>query len=101
MKTLHTISKTPTSNLLTSCLEAIAEDDGVLFLEDGVYYIWKDIKDLIYTEQYECYALKEDLLARGIEITSIKGVNLVDYPAFVDLVKNMKKSSIGFRVWFH
>ena len=45
MKTLHTISKTPTSNLLTSCLEAIAEDDGVLFLEDGVYYIWKDIKE--------------------------------------------------------
>ena len=39
MKTLHTISKTPTSNLLTSCLEAIAEDDGVLFLEDGVYYV--------------------------------------------------------------
>ena len=91
MKTLHTISKTPTSNLLTSCLEAIAEDDGVLFLEDGVYYIWKDIKGLIYTEQYEYYALKEDLLARGIEITSIKGVNLVDYPAFVDLCEKYEK----------
>ena len=91
MKTLHTISKTPNSNLLTSCLEAIAEDDGVLFLEDGVYYIWKDIKDLIYTGHYECYALKEDLLARGIEITSIKGVNLVDYPAFVDLCEKYEK----------
>ena len=91
MKTLHTISKTPTSNLLTSCLEAITEDDGVLFLEDGVYYIWKDIKDLIYTEQYECYALKEVLLARGSEITSIKGVNLVDYPAFVDLCEKYEK----------
>ena len=91
MKTLHTISKTPTSNLLTSCLEAIAEDDGVLFLEDGVYYIWKDIKDLIHTEQYECYALKEDILARGIEIDSIKGVSLVDYPAFVDLCEKYEK----------
>ena len=91
MKTLHTISKTPTSNLLNSCLEAIADDDGVLFLEDGVYYIWKDIKDLIYTEQYECYALKEDLLARGVEITSIKGVNLVDYAAFVDLCEKYEK----------
>ena len=91
MKTLHTISKTPASNLLTSCLEAIAKDDGVLFLEDGVYYIWKDIKDLIYTEQYECYALKEDLLARGVEITSIKGVNLVDYAAFVDLCEKYEK----------
>ena len=91
MKTLHTISKTPSSNLLTSCLEAIAKDDGVLFLEDGVYYIWKDIKDLIYTEQYECYALKEDLLARGVEITSIKGVNLVDYAAFVDLCEKYEK----------
>ena len=91
MKTLHTISKTPTSNLLTSCLEAISEDDGVLFLEDGVYYIWKDIKDLIYTEQYECYALKEDLLARGVEITSIKGVNLVDYAAYVDLCEEYEK----------
>ena len=91
MKTLHTISKTPTSNLLTSCLEAIAKDDGVLFLEDGVYYIWKDIKDLIYTERYECYALKEDLLARGIEITSIEGVNLVDYPVFVELCEKYEK----------
>ena len=91
MKTLHTISKTPTSNLLTTCLEAIAQDDGVLFLEDGVYYIWKDIKDLIYTEQYECYALKEDLLARGVEITSIKGFDLVDYPAFVDLCEKYEK----------
>ena len=91
MKTLHTISKTPTSNLLTSCLEAITEDDGVLFLEDGAYYIWKDIKGLIHTEQYECYALKEDLLARGVEITSIKGVNLVDYAAFVDLCEKYEK----------
>ena len=91
MKTLHTISKTPASNLLTSCLEAIAEDDGVLFLEDGVYYIWKDTKGLICTEQYECYALKEDLLARGIEITSLKGANLVDYPAFVDLCEKYEK----------
>ena len=91
MKTLHTISKTPTSNLLTSCLEAIAEDDGVLFLEDGVYYIWKDIKDLIYTEQYECYALKEEVLARGVEITSIKCVNLVDYASFVDLCEIYEK----------
>ena len=91
MKTLHTISKTPSSKLLTSCLEAIAKDDGVLFLEDGVYYLWKNIKDLTYTEQYEYYALKEDLLARGIEITSIKGVNLVDYPAFVDLCEKYEK----------
>ena len=91
MKALHTISKTPTSNLLTTCLEAIAKDDGILFLEDGVYYIWKDIKDLIYTDQYECYALKEDLIARGIEITSLKGVNLVDYPAFVDLCEKYEK----------
>ena len=101
MKTLHTISKTPTSNLLTSCLEAIAEDDGVLFLEDGVYYIWKDIKGLIYTEQYECYALKEDLLARGIEITSLKVSIWLITQLLLIFVKNMKKSSIGFRVWFH
>ena len=91
MKTLHTISKTPASNLLNSCLEAIAENDGVLFLEDGVYYIWKDTKGLICADQYECYALKEDLLARGIEITSTKGVNLVDYPAFVDLCEKYEK----------
>ena len=91
MKTLHTISKTPTSNLLNSCLEAIAKNDGVLFLEDGVYYIWKDTKGLICTEQYEYYALKEDLLARGVEIDSIKGVSLIDYPAFVGLCEKYER----------
>ena len=91
MKTLHTISKTPTSKLLNSCLDAIAENDGVLFLEDGVYYTWKYTKDLICAEQYECYALKEDLLARGFEIDLIKGVRLIDYPAFVDLCEKYEK----------
>ena len=89
MKTLHTISKTPNIICLLHALGAIAEDDGVLFLEDGVDYIWKDIKDLIYTGHYECYALKR-FTARGIEITSLKGVNLVDYPV-VDLCEKYEK----------
>ena len=91
MKTLHTISKTPASNLLNSCLEAIDENDGVLFLEDGVYYTRNEIKDLKCAERYECYALTEDLLARGLDTTSIKNVNLVDYPAFVDLCEKYEK----------
>lgn len=91
MKILHTISKTPASNLLNSCLEAIAENDGVLFLEDGVYYTWKDTKGLKCAERYKCYALKEDLLARGLKTTSVNNFNLVDYPAFVDLCEKYEK----------
>ena len=91
MKTLHTISKTPASNLLNSCLEAILENDGVLFLEDGVYYTWRDTNGLKCAEKYECYALKEDLLARGVETGSVKGVRLVDYSDFVDLCEKYEK----------
>ena len=38
MSTLHTISKSPKSQLLSECLPLVNKGDGILFIEDGVYY---------------------------------------------------------------
>ena len=38
MSCLHTISKSPGTQLLESCLKIIASGDAILFIEDGTYY---------------------------------------------------------------
>ena len=91
MKTLHTISKSPSSRLLDSCLEVIDKKDGLLFLEDGVYYVWKGFQNFEFSEQYKCYALKDDLFARGIELNSLKEIKMIDYPGFVELCEDYGK----------
>ena len=38
MSCLHTISKSPGTQLLESCLKIIVAGDAILFIEDGTYY---------------------------------------------------------------
>ncbi len=89
---LHMVNKSPfASNALQSCLRLAAEGSAILLIEDAVYgaasgteiagEIGKRMKDFSF------YALGPDLAARGIEKTPlIKGVKIVDYEGFVDLV---------------
>tara|TARA_Y100000994_G_C15619287_1_gene412305 strand:+ start:665 stop:955 length:291 start_codon:yes stop_codon:yes gene_type:complete len=91
MKTLHTISKSPSAKLLDSCLEVIDEKDGLLFLEDGVYFTLNGFNNSESGKAYNCYALKEDLFARGIELNSSGDISVIDYPGFVDLCEHYEK----------
>ena len=91
MKTLHTISKSPSAKLLDSCLEVIDETDGLLFLEDGDYYARSGFNKSEFGEEYNCYVLKEDLSARGIELNSSDDISVIDYPGFVDLCEHYGK----------
>ena len=91
MKTLHTISKSPSAKLLDSCLEVIDEKDGLLFLEDGVYFTLNGFNNSESGKAYNCYALKEDLFARGIELNSLKEIRMIDYPGFVELCEDYGK----------
>ena len=91
MKTLHTISKSPSAKLLDSCLEVIDEKDGLLFLEDGVYFALNGFNKSEVGKSYNCYALKEDLFARGIELNSSDDISVIDYPGFVDLCEHYGK----------
>ena len=68
MSSLHTISKAPSSGLLDQCLPFLGQDDGLLFIEDGVYYCL----DQLDLPVIEIFSLKEDM-------------KTVNYPEFVEL----------------
>ena len=38
MSSLHTINRSPDSNLLESCIKVVSAGDAILFIEDGVYH---------------------------------------------------------------
>lgn len=88
---LHLINKSPlTSNNLDSCLKFAKKDAPVLLFEDAVYGAMAgtslEAKMTDIAKDRKVYALKEDLMARGIN-SVVPGVVEVDYAGFVDLVE--------------
>ncbi len=89
---LHMVNKSPfASNALQSCLRLAAKGSAILLIEDAVYgaasgtEIAGEIANRM--KDFSFYALGPDLAARGIEKSPlIKGVRIVDYEGFVDLV---------------
>lgn len=92
MSILHTVNKSPfEKSTFKSCLDHAKAGDAVLLIEDGVYAATKGTAaaDLIAARNSDLtlYALGADLAARGIsESAVVKGISVVDYGGFVDLV---------------
>ena len=85
MSTLHTINKTSTHSALSSCLKVARNGDSILLIEDGVYASSQLCQSPL--EGVALYALHEDLLARGLDASTLSGtIKTVDYNVFVDLV---------------
>jgi sulfur relay protein TusB/DsrH len=85
MSCLHTIAKSPASNLLTSCSALLQKGDGLIFVEDGIYYCDQlQLEDLI-SRGISVYCLKDDLQARASCKGSLPDSALVDCKAYVDL----------------
>ncbi len=91
---LHLVNKSPFgSTSLESCLKFATKGAPILLFEDGIYGVVAGtaleakIKDAM--KDHPVYALKEDLMARGIDGV-IDGVKTVDYPGFVELVEQHK-----------
>jgi sulfur relay protein TusB/DsrH len=91
MSTLHTISKSPKSQLLSECLMLASDGDGILFIEDGVYYCANNESLENLTAEITCFSLKEDLDARGLKLNDSDSVSLVNYRKFVALCENYDK----------
>ena len=96
MSTLHTINKSPFDrNSLDSCLRVISDNDAILFIEDGVYAATgTSFSDAVKAaaKSHSVYVLGPDLSARGMKEDGIvKGVKVVDYDGFVDLVTENDK----------
>jgi len=92
MADLYTVNKSPfEKNSLEAVLKFSGEGAAILLIEDGVYGATQGtaIAPLIEAaSDKKIYALKPDLMARGIaEARVIDGIELVDYAGFVDLVE--------------
>ena len=85
MSCLHTISKSPESNLLKSCLKLISAGDAILFVEDGVYYCASLVDLQVIDSTVKVYGLREDMLARATLGRTMDSVEIVDTSRFVEL----------------
>ncbi len=85
MSSLHTISRSPDSSLLDTCLTVINDGDALLFIEDGAYHATS--QDLLATicSSIQVYALREDILARALLMKIHDRVECVDFQRFVEL----------------
>jgi tRNA 2-thiouridine synthesizing protein B len=89
---LHTVNKSPFErSSLQSCLRIARPGASVLLIEDGIYAALEgtDIADRVSAAMrvVSFYVLAPDLVARGFDERAVlKGVKLVDYSGFVDLV---------------
>lgn len=87
--TLHIINRSPFQHsALRECLEVISEDDAVIFIEDGVYAassaLFEGAHELARVMENErIYALREDILARGIKHQ--EKINIIEIDGFVAL----------------
>ena len=79
MATLYIVNK---ADALADCLPLLAPDDALLLIEDGVYAARNGIDT-----PGPCYALGEDLEARGLVGRIVPGIEVVSYDGFVDLVE--------------
>lgn len=67
---------------LENCLRFAKPGQAILFIENGVLAV---LAGKLSTD-YILYALKPDLIARGITDNLPSNIQLIDYDGFVDLV---------------
>ena len=90
---LHTLNKT--GDCLLRCLSMASQDDAVLLIEDGVYAaIDNSANQFTWTSLptgMSCYALVDDLAARGISDKMLAQISPVDWALFVSLTAEYDK----------
>ena len=85
MSCLHTISKSPDTQVLENCLKIIVAGDAILFIEDGTYYANSARNLEAIDKACKIYGLREDMLARAILTKAADSVELIDTARFVKL----------------
>ena len=91
MSTLHTLAKSPDSNLLSNCQQLLASKDALLLIEDGVYYASRDDLLVTLSPKQKLYALREDINARGLQSHVAANVEVIGTRRFVELCCEHKK----------
>lgn len=86
MSTLHVLSHSPFGDdRLNSCLRLIGSADALLLSGDAVYALQPGTAPFtaLQTRQVKLFVLAEDAQARAIDAPD--WVEVIDYPAFVEL----------------
>lgn len=102
MKTLHILNKSPKQPFPASqCSRFYSKNDSILLVEDAVYYATPstylqlksapEFKNSLITPTI--YALKDDIVARGISNHIHSDIKQVTYEGFVELTASHDKSS--------
>lgn len=91
MSTLHTIAKSPDSNLLESCARLLSDNDVLLFIEDGVIYASRIDLLASLSDKQKLFALREDVNARGLQNKIASNVEVISMRKFVQLCCDHKK----------
>ncbi|MBV1873910.1 MAG: sulfurtransferase complex subunit TusB [Gammaproteobacteria bacterium] len=97
MMILHKISLSPTSSSnLHECLRLCRSGHSILLTGNGVYGAMQNSsvsKQLqIALSNIKIYALEEDIIARGIALSLMPGIELITYNEFVDLTIEHSKT---------
>lgn len=86
---LYTYNQSPAQNANPSLFPLLTPEDGMLFFEDGVYFLIATavMAETITTiaRTHPCYALAADVIARGLQGRLIPEVKLISYEDWVDL----------------
>ena len=96
MSCLHLLNKSPASGLLKELHKALSPGDGLLLLEDGVFYLSRQQELAELPVETSLYFLEPDLRARGLTGALPESARLVDYDAFVDLCASHDKTASWF-----
>ncbi|MDF3936316.1 sulfurtransferase complex subunit TusB [Pseudomonas citronellolis] len=94
MSTLHLLSHSPFGDgRLDSCLLLLGADDGLLLSGDAVYALalGSAPRQRLESLPNACFALDEDLQARGLLASLPANLRAVDYPGFVELCTRYDK----------
>ncbi len=86
MPTLHIINKAPDHPRFSACLEALAEDDSLVLIENAV-------AALVFGELPlpTCYALHQDVQARALSQSAEPAVKMIDYSGLVALTETHQR----------
>ena len=91
MMILHKVSKSPIhSSDFEDCLQISRSGHSILLTGNGVYGVLSDApiatKIQLALKDIKIYALNDDLIARGLAHRVIKGIEIINYEEFVELV---------------
>ncbi len=96
MSCLHLLNKSPSSGLFDNLRKALSPGDGLLLLEDGVYFLSQPEKLANLPAELSLYFLAEDLQARGLTAPLPENATTVDYDGFVALCASHAKTASWF-----